>query len=61
MRVPGICLLPRLGICSGLAREESGRVALCPGQLGSGFAMRDVLASVQKQTEESVKKEGGKR
>ena len=32
----------------------------CPGQLGSGFAMRDALASVQKQTEGSVKKRGWK-
>lgn len=39
-----------------LAREKSGRVAPCPGQLGSGFPMRDALASVQKRTDESVKK-----
>lgn len=44
-----------------LAREKSGRVAPCPGQLGSGFAMRDALASLQKRTDKSVKKKKKKR
>lgn len=36
-------------------------MAPCPGQLGSGFAMRDALASLQKRTDKSVKKKKKKR
>lgn len=62
MRVPSsiVCLI--FACCHGqefaLAREESGRVAWCPGQLGFDFAMRDVLAKESRR--ECQKKQGGK-